>query len=97
MKGNLVTIHNIRNLNYRTETDFDPNYYDKTFDISKISSVDLITVYWMGDAIAHVMISFGFGGTDYVSFSIETRKAKGQVILFDTGIFQTVRAHLCGR
>jgi hypothetical protein len=88
IQGNLVTIHNIRNFNYRTETDFDPNYYDKTFDISKISSVDLITVYWMGDAIAHVMISFGFGGTDYVTFSIETRKAKGQAYSSIQGFFK---------
>ena len=88
IQGNLVTIHNIRNFNYRTETDFDPNYYDKTFDISKITSVDLITVYWMGDAIAHVMISFGFGGTDYVTFSIETRKAKGQEYSSIKGFFK---------
>ena len=88
MQGNLVTVHNIRNFNYRTETDFDPNYYDKTFDISKITSVDLITVYWMGDAIAHVMISFGFGGTDYVTFSIETRKAKGQAYSSLQGFFK---------
>jgi len=88
MQGNLVTIHNIRNFNYRTETDFDARYYDKTFDISKITSVDLITVYWMGDAIAHVMISFGFGGTDYVTFSIETRKAKGQEYSSIKGFFK---------
>ena len=60
----------------------------KTFDISKLTSVDLITVYWMGDAIAHVMISFGFGGTDYVTFSIETRKAKGQVYSSIQGFFK---------
>ena len=27
MQGKLVTIHNIRNFNYRTETDFDARYY----------------------------------------------------------------------
>jgi len=87
-QGNLVTIHNIRNLNYRTETDFDARYYDKIFDLNKLSSVDLITVYWMGDAIAHVMISFGFGGADYVTFSIETRKQKGQVYSSLQGFFK---------
>ena len=88
MQGNLVTIHNIRNFNYRTETDYDARYYNKTFDISKLTSVDLITVYWMGDAIAHVMISFGFGGSDYVTFSIETRKAKGQEYSSIKGFFK---------
>ena len=88
-QGSLVTIHNIRNFNYRTETDYDArSTMTKTFDISKITSVDLITVYWMGDAIAHVMISFGFGGTDYVTFSIETRKAKGQAYSSIQGFFK---------
>jgi hypothetical protein len=76
--GEQVTIHNIRNLNYRTETDFDVRYYDKTFDLNRLDSVDLIAVYWMGDAIAHIMVSFGFEGKDFVAFSIETRKEKGE-------------------
>jgi len=88
IQGDLVTIHNIRNFNYRTETDFDPRYYDKTFDLNKLDSVDLITVYWMGDAIAHVMISFGFGGSDYVTFSIETRKEKQEAYSTIKGFFK---------
>lgn len=74
IQDNLVTIHNIRNLTYRTETDFDVHYYDRTFDLNTLDSVDLISVYWMGDAIAHIMMSFGFKGKDFVAFSIETRK-----------------------
>jgi len=62
VQGGQVTIHNIRNLNYRTETDFDVRYYDKTFDLNRLDSVDLIAVYWAGDAIAHIMLSFGFAG-----------------------------------
>jgi hypothetical protein len=75
--GERVTIRNIRNLDYRTEADFTPRYYDKTFDLRKIDAVDVIAVYWMGDAIAHVMLSFGFGG-EYVTFSIETLKERGE-------------------
>ena len=78
VKGEQVTIHNIRNLNYRTETDFDLRYYDKSFDLGRLESVDLIAVYWMGDAIAHVMVSFGFQEQDFVTFSIETRKERGE-------------------
>jgi hypothetical protein len=78
VKGEQVTIYNIRNLNYRTETDYDVRYYDKTFDLNRLDSVDLIAVYWMGDAIAHIMISFGFQEKDFVTFSIETRKEVGE-------------------
>ncbi|MDP4980046.1 MAG: DUF4105 domain-containing protein [Desulfobacterales bacterium] len=77
-QGDFVTIHNIRNLRYRTETDYDLQHYDKTFDLNRLDAVDLIAVYWMGDAIAHVMISFGFQERDFVVFSIETRKEQGE-------------------
>jgi len=44
--GDLVTVHNIRNFDYRTETDFTPSYYDRTYDLTKLDSVDLIAAYW---------------------------------------------------
>jgi hypothetical protein len=34
--GDRVTVHNIRNLDYRTETDFTPAYYDRTFDLRRL-------------------------------------------------------------
>ena len=33
--GDLVTVHNIRNFDYRTETDFTPAYYDRTYDLNQ--------------------------------------------------------------
>jgi hypothetical protein len=78
VNGNLVEIKNIRNFDYRTETDFTPRYYDKTFDLGKLESADLISVHWGSPAIAHVMVSFGFAGDDFVVFSIEMRKEKNE-------------------
>jgi hypothetical protein len=78
VNGNLVTIKNIRNFEYRTVSDFTPRYYDKTFDLGKLQSADLICVYWGMPAIAHVMASFDFGGDDFVAFSIEMRNEKGE-------------------
>jgi hypothetical protein len=77
-EGDRVTVHNIRNFDYRTDLDYTPHYYDKTFDLRELDEVDLISVYWMGDAIAHVMLSFGFAGRDYLTISIETRKEVGE-------------------
>jgi hypothetical protein len=88
IEGNSITIHDIRNFHYRTEKDFDAVYYDKTFDLDKLDSADLIAVYWMGDAIAHVMISFGFQGKDFVAFSIETRKEQGEDYSTIKGFFK---------
>jgi hypothetical protein len=76
--GDRITVHDIRNFDYRTETDYTPAYYDKQFDLGQLASVDVIAVYWMGPAIAHVFLSFGFTGGDYLAISIEARKEKGE-------------------
>jgi hypothetical protein len=88
IQGNMVTIHNIRNVQYRTETDYDVRHYDKTFDLNRLDAVDLLAVYWMGDAIAHIMISFGFQEQDFVAFSIETRKEQGEAYSTLKGFFK---------
>ncbi len=74
--GDRITVHNIRNFDYRSETDYTPAYYDKYFDLSRLESVDVVAVYWMGPDIAHVFLSFGFAGGDYLAISIEARKEK---------------------
>lgn len=77
--GDKVTVHNVRNFEYRTETDFTPRYYDKTFDLSKISGVDFLWSYWDDNrAIAHTLMSFGFSTGDYVCLSVEVRREKGE-------------------
>lgn len=86
--GDRVTVHNIRNFDYRSETDFTPAYYDKSFDVSKLESVDLVAVYWMGPAIAHTILSFGFEGGDHLAFSIETRKEQGEAYSTVKGFFR---------
>src|SRR5262249_20731181 len=78
INGDLVTIHNVRNFDYRTETDYTPHWEERTYDLGKLDSVDLIAVYWMGKAIAHIMVSFGFQGKIFLAVSIETRKEKGE-------------------
>ncbi len=85
--GDLVTVHNIRNFDYRTETDFTPAYYDRTFDLRKLDRLDLVSVYWMGPAIAHLMLSFGFGD-DHLAISIEVRKEKTEQYSSVAGFFR---------
>jgi hypothetical protein len=87
IKGDLVTVHNIRNFDYRTETDFTPAYYDRTFDLRRLDRVDLLSVYWMGPAIAHLFVSFGFGD-DHLAISIEVRKTKSKEYSTVAGFFR---------
>jgi hypothetical protein len=86
--GDRVTLHNIRNCDYRTETDFDVHHYDKTFDLSRLQTVDLYLVSWGSPHIAHTMVSFGFENGDYICISIETRKEKGEGYSAVKGLFR---------
>jgi hypothetical protein len=86
--GDAVTLRNIRNFDYRAETDYTPGYYDRTFDLGRLDTVDLIASYWMGPAIAHVFLSFGFGGEDHLAISIEARKERGEGYSSIRGFFR---------
>ena len=86
--GKMVTIHNIRNCDYRSESDYTCSYYDRIFDLDKLKSVDLFLVYWGSPYIAHTMFSFGFEGQGQVCFSIETRKERGEEYSSVKGFFK---------
>lgn len=83
-----VTIHNIRNCDYRTETDYTVRHYDRTFDLGALRSLDLFLVNWGLPHFSHAMLSFGFDGGEYVCISIETRKKKGDEYSAVKGFFK---------
>jgi hypothetical protein len=87
VEGDRVTVRNIRNFDYRTETDYTPRYEDRTFDLRRLDRVDLVAVYWMGPAIAHLFLSFGFGD-DHLAISIEARKERGEGYSSLAGFFR---------
>jgi len=77
--GSLVQVRNIRNFDYKSESEFATAYYDKAFDLDKLESVDLILSYWDGNtAVAHTMVSFGFSDGSHLCVSAEMRREKGE-------------------
>jgi len=74
-----VTIRNIRACEYRTADDYTVRHYDKTFDLTKLTSVDFIRVPFPDmPELAHTMLSFGFDDKEYVAVSVEIRKEQGE-------------------
>jgi hypothetical protein len=86
--GNRITLHNIRNCNYRSTSDFDVSYYDRTFDLESVNSADLYLVTWGSPNIAHTMMSFDIGKDQPLCFSIETRKEIGEDYSVIKGFFK---------
>jgi hypothetical protein len=69
-----VQLRNVRNFQWRSDTDFTPRWETRSYDLSQLRSVDVATSYWMGPAIAHTLVSFGFQDGQHLVFSIEIRK-----------------------
>lgn len=83
-----VTVHNIRNCDYRTEQDYTVRHYDESFSLDSLDSLDLFLVDWGLPHLAHAMLSFGFGGAKHLCFSIETRRKKGEEYSSLRGLFR---------
>jgi hypothetical protein len=86
--GDEVTIHNVRNCDYRTEADFDVRHDDRTFDLRQLQSVDLLLITWGTPLIAHTMVSFGFTDGRQLCISIETRMEQGESYSAIKGFFR---------
>ena len=78
MNGDEITIHNVRNCDYRTATDFTPHWETRTVRLSQITGMDVAINYWGSPWIAHPIVSFQFADALPLCFSIETRKTVGQ-------------------
>jgi len=68
VNGDAVTLHNVRNCDYRTETDYTPRWETRTARISHITGIDLAINYWGSPWIAHPIVSFQFTDTPPVCF-----------------------------
>jgi len=87
--GDRLSVRNLRNFSWRTEADYITRWEDRTYDLSKLRSLDLFLVYWMGPSIAHTIMSFGFDDGRYLDFSIELRRTQNDQYSAVAGFFKT--------
>jgi hypothetical protein len=86
--GDRLVVNNVRNFTWRSDTDFDQRWEQRTYNLSHVTDVDLIMSYWAGEAIAHTIVSFGFDDGARLAFSIETRKESNEGYSSVAGFFK---------
>ncbi len=88
VEGTRVTLHNVRNFQWRGKTDYTQRWETRGYDLDRLNSVDMIMSYWTGPAIAHLLISFGFDDGEHVVFSVEIRREKHESFSEIGGFFK---------
>ncbi|MEA2559995.1 MAG: hypothetical protein QOH06_1499 [Acidobacteriota bacterium] len=84
IEGRRVRVHNLRNARYRSTSDYDVAWEERTYDLDRLRSAWFAVepfADWKGPA--HTLMSFGFDGLeeetdDYLAVSVEIRKEKGE-------------------
>lgn len=86
--GDRITVHNVRNADYRTELDYTPHWETRSYDLKELRGIDLFITYWGSPWIAHPIVSFDFGAGGHLAISVETRKEVGEEYSAVLGFFR---------
>ncbi|RIX71539.1 Lnb N-terminal periplasmic domain-containing protein, partial [Acidovorax cavernicola] len=87
-QGSQVLLHNVRNFDWRSDDDYTARWETRRYDLDRLRSVDMVLSYWMGPAIAHTLVSFGFDDGRQLVFSVEVRKERHEQYSALAGFFK---------
>jgi hypothetical protein len=94
LDGHMATLHNVRNFNWRSASDYDVRWETQSFDLDRLVCADAVLSHWGSRAIAHAMLSFGFDDGRHLVFSVEIRKRRGQAFSAIGGFFRDFESTL---
>jgi hypothetical protein len=86
--GDTLIVHNVRNFDYRSETDYTPRWETRTYDLNGVRGLDLFLSHWGAPGIAHTIMSWEFADGQHLAISIETRRERGEEYSALRGFFR---------
>ncbi|MFZ0623804.1 MAG: DUF4105 domain-containing protein, partial [Pseudolabrys sp.] len=78
IEGDIVSIHGVRNFDYRSRDDFTVRYEERKIQLSHLTGLDFFVSYWSEGLVGHTFLSFIFDNAPPLSISIETRPEVGE-------------------
>lgn len=88
VEGETLTVHDLRNFDYRSETDFTERWEERRYDLARLTGVDIYLSDWGAAGIVHTLLSWEFEGSEPLAISIETRKEEGEAYSAVRGFFR---------
>ncbi|MBB3657848.1 hypothetical protein FHX15_003090 [Rhizobium sp. BK650] len=74
--GDVLTLTNVRAFAWSSGTEAKQQWITRSYDMSKLRTLDLFMSYWAGPEIGHVIFSFGFDNGEQLAWSVEVRRSE---------------------
>jgi hypothetical protein len=86
--GSRLTVSNVRNFDYRAETDFTERWETRTYDLDDLVGFDMFISFWGPTLYGHTIASWAFADGRHLAISIETRKETDEAYSAMLGFFR---------
>ena len=87
-EGEKLVVSNVRNFHWAGPTTAEQNWETRSYDLSELASVDVLSLYWKGPRVAHTYFSFVWKTGEALSISVEIRKEMGEAYSPIGGFFK---------
>jgi len=89
IRGDLVTVRNVRRCVYESKDVYEVTHSDPTFDLRELQRIWFVVSPFRGNPrAAHTFVSFEFAGGSFLSISVEIRKERGEEYGLLPGLFR---------